>query len=173
MKSYFLGLGSNQGERLRNLQQALQEVSMLGILGRKSSVYETEPQYELAQPSFLNMVCQLNSALNVRALFNELKAIERNMGRILTFRNGPRLIDLDVLFSLSESCREVDLQVPHPRLAERAFVLVPLNQIAAHSYLGAYDATIEQLLQRLPQEALAGVRLHSEVDSQGLEKHVA
>ena len=96
-----------------------------------SSIYETEPIGFIDQPLFLNMVCQASTTLKPVALLKEAKMIEREMGREATVRNGPRVIDIDILIYDTLCLNQSELTLPHPRLTERAFVLVPLSEIAA------------------------------------------
>lgn len=126
----YIGLGSNMGDRLQNLAQAVKCMEKKGIeIECLSSVYETEPQGIPDQPWFLNMVARINTSLHVRDLLNLLRAIEDQMGRQRHKRWGPRLIDLDILLFGKEVVKERDLEVPHPRLSERAFVLIPMLEI--------------------------------------------
>jgi 2-amino-4-hydroxy-6-hydroxymethyldihydropteridine diphosphokinase len=97
---------------------------------RRSSVYETDPVGYLDQPAFLNMVVAVETSLSPRELLARLLKIERELGRVRTFRNAPRIIDLDILLVGSMILDEPDLQVPHPRMLERRFVMEPLSEIA-------------------------------------------
>jgi 2-amino-4-hydroxy-6-hydroxymethyldihydropteridine diphosphokinase len=127
----YIGLGSNVGDRFENLREA---VRLLGSIDeveivRTSSVYETEavgPE----QPDFLNAVVAIDTTLGARELLGHLKRIEVDLGRKPRERWGPREIDLDLLIYGDETIDQPDLQVPHPRMAERAFVRVPLAEIA-------------------------------------------
>jgi 2-amino-4-hydroxy-6-hydroxymethyldihydropteridine diphosphokinase len=126
----YIALGSNIGDREDNLQPAkaclLSRVTIL----RESPIFITPPWGYLDQPDFLNQVIEVNTQLEPVPLLRFLKRIEKQMGRQKMFRNGPRLIDLDILFYGDRVVDEGDLQIPHPRMAGRAFVLVPLNEIA-------------------------------------------
>lgn len=130
MTRVFIGLGTNLGDRAANLEQALAllppEVSIL----RRSSVYESEPVGLAGQPLFLNAVVAGATDLMPLALLRHLKGIEARMGRQPAPRNGPRLIDLDLLFYADWVLHVDGLEVPHPRIAERSFVLAPLCEIA-------------------------------------------
>ena len=130
----YLGLGGNLGDRLAALTEALSLLEDTPGLRRMtcSAVYETEPWGVVDQPSFLNLVAGFETTLRPVELLAACKRVEQTVGRTESFRWGPRLIDVDVLLFGSEviSVDEPDLQVPHPRLAERAFVLVPLAEIA-------------------------------------------
>ncbi|MDR7415318.1 MAG: GTP cyclohydrolase MptA [Armatimonadota bacterium] len=126
----WIGLGSNLGDRHTNLLEALQQLRERTRIVRVSSVYETEPAYYPDQPWFLNMVAQVETELDPVALFRFLKRIERRMGRQETVRYGPRVIDLDLLLYDDLVLETPELVIPHPRMTERAFVLVPLAEIA-------------------------------------------
>jgi 2-amino-4-hydroxy-6-hydroxymethyldihydropteridine diphosphokinase len=129
--NYFLGLGSNLGDRRRNLRRAiaLLEGSGAKILAR-SSLYQTQPVGYDDQPWFINQVIEVESDLAPRELLGLLQSIEKKMGRTKTLPNGPRLIDLDILLAEDTILDTPDLTIPHPRMAARNFVLVPLNEIA-------------------------------------------
>lgn len=139
MTVVFLGLGTNLGSRAENLAAAREQLAAKTRLLRASSVYETEPWGYREQPAFLNQVLQLETDLSPQRLLRFVKRVERALGRTKTFRYGPRLIDIDILFYDQSVINTRQLQIPHPRLAERAFVLVPLAEIApdwAHPVLG-------------------------------------
>jgi 2-amino-4-hydroxy-6-hydroxymethyldihydropteridine diphosphokinase len=145
----FIALGTNLGDREANLQRAKTALSPEVHLVRESSIYETAPWGFKDQPDFLNQVIEARTDLSPRALLAHLKAIEARLGRQKTFRNGPRLIDLDILFYGSRIIRESDLQIPHPRLADRAFVLVPLAELAPDFLHPRRMVTIRALLERV------------------------
>jgi 2-amino-4-hydroxy-6-hydroxymethyldihydropteridine diphosphokinase len=128
----FLGLGSNLGDRLSNLQQAvdLLEVTNGIRVVRSSRVYETDPVGP-AQPDYLNAVIEVETSLSSRALLEAALAVEQQMGRVRTERWGPRVIDVDVLTFGDREVDEPGLQVPHPRMHERGFVLAPLLELEA------------------------------------------
>ena len=126
----YLGLGSNLADRLANLQAALAALPPAITILAASPVYETAPWGYRDQPAFLNQVVQASTALDPHALLAHLKAIESLLGRTPTFRYGPRLIDLDILLYDDLVLESTDLSIPHPRLHERAFVLVPLADLA-------------------------------------------
>jgi GTP cyclohydrolase-4 len=136
----YLGLGSNLGEREENLRQALTLLSLKVNLEEVSSVYETEPVGYKEQPLFLNMVCCITTNLPPEELFHLAKDIETRMGRVPSKqRNLPRLIDIDILFYNNKIMETQNLTIPHPRLHDRAFVLIPLAEIApdlVHPKLG-------------------------------------
>lgn len=126
----FLGLGSNQGDSLRYLKEALRRLEEKGIrLGKLSSVYRTSPWGWEDQPEFLNMVVMAFTSLGPLDLLRTCQQVEREMGRERTVRWGPRNIDVDVLLYDDIVLEEEDLIIPHPRMVERDFVVVPLLEI--------------------------------------------
>ena len=127
----FIGLGSNLGDREGHLLQATEMLSRLPdtALLRVSSVYDTEPVGEVDQPEFLNAVALLETQLTARQLLWNLLLIERRLGRVRSQKWGPRTIDLDLLLHGDLVVDEADLQVPHPEMHRRAFVLVPLLEL--------------------------------------------
>ena len=135
----YLGLGSNTGEREENLCQALTLLCAKVNLEKVSSVYETEPVGYKEQPLFLNLVCRITTDLPPDELLYLAKGIEVRMGRVPSFPNAPRIIDIDVLLYDDRTMSNQDLTIPHPRLQDRAFVLIPLAEIApdlVHPKLG-------------------------------------
>jgi 2-amino-4-hydroxy-6-hydroxymethyldihydropteridine diphosphokinase len=130
MTRAFLGLGSNLGDRRENLRRAVARLREQGAVGPVSSLYETDPVGFLDQPRFLNAVVGLETALPARDLLAFAMAIEAAVGRTPSFPQGPRLLDIDLLLYGDARVEEPDLVVPHPRLRERAFVLIPLAEIA-------------------------------------------
>jgi 2-amino-4-hydroxy-6-hydroxymethyldihydropteridine diphosphokinase len=129
----FIGLGSNVGDRLDYLRRAVDALRALGAV-RVSSVYETDPVGP-PQDAFLNAVASLETTLGAREVFDALKKIEADLGRIPRERWGPREIDLDLLLYGDETITEADLTVPHPQLTKRGFVLVPLVELAPDAHL--------------------------------------
>jgi len=127
----FVGLGSNLGEREAMIRSALEELAHLPstTLERASSLYDTEPVGDTEQPNFLNAAAQLETELAARQLLWNLLLIERRLGRVRTRHWGPRSIDLDLLLFGDEVHDEPGLQVPHPELIRRSFVLVPLIEL--------------------------------------------
>jgi len=126
----YLCLGSNLGEREENLCQALTLLSLKVNLEEVSSVYETEPVGYKEQPLFLNLVCRIITDLPPEELFHLAKDVETSMGRVPSFPNAPRIIDIDILFYDNKIMETQNLTIPHPRLHDRAFVLIPLAEIA-------------------------------------------
>jgi GTP cyclohydrolase-4 len=126
----YLGIGSNMGDRKENIEKAIDYLSQKIRVTEKSSVYDTEPVGIREQPRFLNMVCQVKTMLKAADLLVLAKAIERKLGRMPGKRNSPRPLDIDILFYGDEVINTPELRIPHPRLTHRAFVLVPLAEIA-------------------------------------------
>ncbi len=144
----YLGLGSNIGDRDANLSAALRALAAIVTVERVSSVYDTAPMLYTNQPRFHNLVCQVLTSLSPDALLHAVKEIERQLGRKSGPRYGPRVIDIDLLLYGRLIFNSAALTIPHPRMAERAFVLAPLAEIAptlTHPVLGV---TIAELLGR-------------------------
>ncbi len=156
----YLGLGANLGDRLANLQRAIQALPPAVKVVRASSIYETEPWGYHDQPAFLNQVLEGSTDLSPGDLLQHLKGIERELGRQPTFRYGPRLVDLDILLYGDQVVDLPELAIPHPRLAERAFVLVPLAELAPDLRHPASRQTVRAMLSQLDT---AGVRKFSSV----------
>ena len=131
MKTVYIALGSNLGDRVANLFQARERMRSSNLkLTRASSIYETEPRELLDQPWFLNQVIEAETTLYPRQLMARLLRIEQEMGRRRTTPNSPRIIDLDILLFGDMVIHLPGLEVPHPRMAERRFVLEPLAELA-------------------------------------------
>lgn len=126
----YIGIGSNLGDRRAALERAVLLLGELGTVAIRSSILETAPWGYEYQPDFLNMVVALDTALSAVELHHAMLRIEKRMGRVKTFRNGPRSIDLDLLLYGEETIATPELTVPHPRMAERDFVMLPLREIA-------------------------------------------
>lgn len=135
----YLALGSNMDNRLANLKNAISNLAPQMDVKKKSPVYETPPWGFKDQPAFLNQVVKVETYLEPETLLGHLKRLEKALGRVESFQNGPRLIDIDILFFDDLIIDSPPLEIPHPRLHQRAFVLVPLNDIApdlVHPLLG-------------------------------------
>lgn len=126
----YLALGSNLGDRLANLKQAITALTPQMDVRAKSQVYETPPWGYEDQPKFLNQVIKATTYLDPEPLLKHLKRLEVALGRKASIPNGPRLIDLDILFFDDLVVNKSSLIIPHPRLHERAFVLLPLMDLA-------------------------------------------
>jgi 2-amino-4-hydroxy-6-hydroxymethyldihydropteridine diphosphokinase len=154
----YLGLGSNLGDRLANLRRAVELLGERGVhVTRSSRVYETDPVGGPPQPEYLNAVVEAETALAPEQLLQACLEVEDALGRERTERWGPRTIDVDVLTYGREEIDRPDLRVPHPRMHERAFVLVPLLELDADPPLpgGRRVGTL-----RVDASGLSGVRLH-------------
>ncbi len=168
----YLGLGTNLGERRKNLERAAEllfrspseplnhgrsePVSNLQPL-RSSSVYETAPWGYANQPDFLNCVLEVETGLTPEQLLDITQAVEREMGREWSLRYGPRVIDVDILFYGAIIIEQANLQIPHPRLHQRAFVLAPLAELApelTHPMLGL---TVREMMPEV--DSKSGVKL--------------
>jgi len=153
-----IGLGSNLDDPVRQVRQALQE---LGGLARtqllaSSSLYRTAPVGKLDQPDFINAVAMLDTALSPRELLQELLALEAHHGRVRSERNGPRTLDLDLLLLGDLVLHEPGLEVPHPRMHERAFVLLPLEQVSPDAVIPG-RGSVKDLKARLADQGVIRV----------------
>jgi 2-amino-4-hydroxy-6-hydroxymethyldihydropteridine diphosphokinase len=155
----FIGLGGNLGDRMGNLSVAVSHLMREPalFLRRVSRVYETEPVGP-PQPRYLNAVAQVDTLLSARALLRVLFGVEEAMGRVRRERWTAREIDLDLLLFGDRVIDGPFLQVPHPQLEQRAFVLVPLCELAPQAVHPRLNVTFDELRQRLPDSDLAGVR---------------
>ena len=144
-----LGMGGNLGDRLAHLRAALEALEPAYQIERLSSVYETAPQLVTDQPAFYNLVCIGYTSLTPQGLLRLLKELEARLGRQSRYRYGPREIDLDILLYGDLVMETDDLTIPHPRLAERAFVLVPLAEIAPNLPHPVLKRTIHALAEQV------------------------
>ncbi len=145
----YLGLGTNLGEREANLHAAAAALSPAVHILRASTIIETEPWGYKEQPRFLNQVLEAETSLSPHQLLAYVKALEARLGRAPSFRYGPRLIDIDILFYGEETIHLNDLIIPHPRLAEREFVLRPLCEIAPDLRHPQTGKSMKELLNAL------------------------
>ena len=160
MQGIYLSLGSNIGDRALNIARAIEVLPAHGVrVVRQSALYETEPVEVRAQDWFLNCVVEVETDSTPRELMHVLLEIERSMGRLRLAPKGPRIIDMDILLFGSASVREAGLQIPHPRMAERRFVLVPFAEMAPNAMHPVREKTIAELLAETPDES--EVRLFS------------
>ena len=149
----YLGLGTNLGSREQNLSQALQSLANSPDLHivRSSPIYETAPWGYTDQPSFLNCAVEVRTKLSPVELLGLAKCIESGLGRQENFRYGPRLIDIDILLYGIETIHlgQPNLDIPHPRIPERAFVLVPLTEIAPEIIHPILNVSLADLLEKV------------------------
>ena len=153
-KTVYLSLGSNIGDREQNLRSAMDELPHAGVALRKvSSFYETEPVDLREQPWFLNCAVEVETHFDPFMLLRALREIETKMGSKKLVAKGPRLIDMDILLYGSETFDTPELQVPHPRMHLRRFVLVPLAEIAADVIHPTMNLSIRHLLEHTPDRS--------------------
>lgn len=145
----FIGLGSNLGDRESNLNIARELMAENIVTTAASGIYETPPWGVAEQPPFLNQVISGTTHLSPRPLLDFLQKIERDMGRVKTIRFGPRLIDLDILLFDERHMTTPRLTIPHPRMSQRAFVLVPLNELDPGRVLPGSGKSVAQLLSEV------------------------
>jgi 2-amino-4-hydroxy-6-hydroxymethyldihydropteridine diphosphokinase len=154
----YLSLGSNLGDRAKNLQDAIAALRKAGIsVQRISSMYETEPVDYLGQPRFLNCALEAETELGAVELLHALRGIETQMGSKKLIAKGPRLIDIDILLYGNEIIDTPELQVPHPRMHLRRFVLEPLVEIAPEAQDPVSHLSIADLLARTPDKSAVRV----------------
>ncbi len=150
----YIALGTNLGDREANLRSAISALQQEVVVLAESKIYETEPFGYLDQTDFLNQVIKIRTDLPPEELLTFMKKLEVEMGRIPTFRDGPRKIDLDILFYGDMILDLPHLVIPHPRLHERAFVLIPLADVAPNLLHPFLDQTVVALLGKISAEGI-------------------
>jgi 2-amino-4-hydroxy-6-hydroxymethyldihydropteridine diphosphokinase len=155
-KRVFLSLGSNLGDRVAHIGKALEELSRVGVeIRRVSSFYKTEPVDFLSQAWFLNCVAEAETELMPLRLLQTVKSVERALGRRPTLPKRPRPIDIDILLYENVVMRSAVLNIPHERLAERRFVLLPLCELAAGLRHPVSQRTVAEMLQETRDRSVA------------------
>lgn len=154
MKQAWLSIGTNIEPRREHLKQAIEKLESYNSINlvNKSAIYETAPVGYLDQAHFLNMVLQVETSLAAIELLDVCQAIENYLGRKRIIRFGPRTIDLDILLYDNQNIATERLIVPHPRMHERAFVLVPLNEIASNLVIPGLNKTVIQALKGITNQ---------------------
>ncbi len=154
MDSIVLSLGTNKGDREAYLEQAHELLKGKGISVLKaSSVYESEPVGYADQGDFLNQLLIVETTLKSEELLKTCLGIESEMGRVRSIKNGPRVIDIDLLFYHDEVSDKEDLILPHPRISERLFVLIPLVELLAHEIHPIIGVSSQKLLENCKDQS--------------------
>jgi len=159
-KMIYLSLGSNIGDRARNLQAALEQLAAPGLrVLRVSPAYETEPVEFTAQRWFVNLVAEAETDLFPLQLLAHTARVERALGRVRGVPKGPRTIDIDILFYGRSVIRSAKLEIPHPGIAARRFVLVPLADLAPDLRHPVTRKTVREMLEAAPKQAVRPLRI--------------
>jgi len=157
----YLSLGSNLGDRGANIRACIARLASLGRVSKVSSFYETEPMELREQPWFINCVVELETQLGPEQVLTAIRTAERELGRTRDVPKGPRTIDIDILLIDSMVVEQLNLQIPHPAMHKRRFVLEPLVEIAPEVCHPVLKKTPGELLQDLDSENQAVLRLSS------------
>lgn len=162
MNTCYLALGSNIEPRKTYLESAIKHLHAQENITvvKESFIYETDPFGYEDQDPFLNQVIEINTDLPPDVLLQVIQEIERANGRERKLRWGPRTLDLDILLYNEENIQTETLVIPHPRMSERAFVLVPLKDIAKNQSINKDNLTVEEALNKLPKDEIKGIRLY-------------
>jgi 2-amino-4-hydroxy-6-hydroxymethyldihydropteridine diphosphokinase len=150
----YIGIGSNLGDKLHHCEKAISEILKIDHhkLLAKSSLFKTQPIGCTSQDWFVNGVIKIETDLDALELFRTLKALESQLGRTETFRWGPRIIDLDILFFDDVEIHTEELQIPHPQIQNRQFVLIPLIEIDRNFIHPVLKTTIQELLNNFKED---------------------
>jgi 2-amino-4-hydroxy-6-hydroxymethyldihydropteridine diphosphokinase len=151
----YIALGSNLGDRKVNLETAIDNLPPKVWVLAQSKIYQTAPWGYDDQPDYLNQVIKCETMLSPEELWRYVNELENQLGRQPTFRYGPRLIDIDILFYGDLVLHSPDLIIPHPRLHERSFVLVPLNDLAPKLHHPVSGKTVENMLKEVGHEGVS------------------
>ena len=150
MKIFYLSLGSNLGNRLENIKNSLRYLKELGDIQKVSNIYNTKPwDVKEKQPDYLNQNCQLITELSPEKLIEGTKNIEKILGRENKGDLSPRIIDIDLLIYEDFSQKNENLIIPHPKMTERAFVMIPLAEIAPDLIIHGYNKTVKEIAGEL------------------------
>jgi 2-amino-4-hydroxy-6-hydroxymethyldihydropteridine diphosphokinase len=161
IETVYLALGTNLEKRSTNLVRACGHLKKFVTVTRVSHIYETPPWGVTDQPLFLNQVLEVTTSLSPQELLTTVKGIEVEMGRVPSEVNGPRLIDIDILIYGCHEVNSPNLTIPHPRLAERAFVLVPLDELVPDLVPPSENAiSVHQMLQAVDTKGIQMYREH-------------
>lgn len=154
-----IALGSNLGESINTLAQATEAIAQLPQvrLLKQAQLYRTKPWGYLDQPDFVNSAIMIDTSLELHELYRKLAQIELDFGRKRLFKNGPRTLDLDLIWAADAQLNDEQLTIPHPRAQERAFVLVPLSDLDPELKFQDTGLTVAQALAQLPKSELDGV----------------
>lgn len=158
LNDVYIALGSNMNNRAQNIIEALRSLRNLGVVKTTSYLYESEPMYHLDQSAFMNAACHLKTSLEPIELLSAIKSIESSIGRTASFRNGPRLIDIDIILYGDRVVNSPSLEIPHPRMCERGFVLRPLCDINMEIQHPLRNESLADLLSALPIEDFKAVK---------------